>query len=76
MSLREMAYDIFDDLTEQQLKDFIRTFGDFGGRVPSDELLEAFAEVEEMKKHPERYKSYDSAEEMMSDILKSDDTSI
>ena len=39
-------------------------------KEPSDELLEAMKEVEEMKKHPERYKSYKSVEEMFEDLNK------
>lgn len=69
MSIKEIAYDIFDNLTEQQLKGFVLMFGSFDSEVPSEELLEAFAEVEEMKKHPERYKSYTDVDEMMRDIL-------
>ncbi|MDE6733583.1 MAG: hypothetical protein K2J77_12020 [Oscillospiraceae bacterium] len=36
---------------------------------PSDELLEAIAEVEEMKKNPDKYKGYSDVYEMMRDIL-------
>ena len=39
-------------------------------KEPSDELLEAMKEVEEMEKHPERYKSYKSVEEMFEDLNK------
>lgn len=38
--------------------------------TPNSETLAAIAEVEDMKKHPERYKAYDSVEEMMGDILR------
>lgn len=37
---------------------------------PNRETLEAFAEVEEMKKHPEKYKGYNDIDEMMRDLLK------
>lgn len=73
MSIREIAYDIFDNLTENQLKGFILMFrGEEEEEIPNEELLEAFAEVEEMQKHPDRYKSYSSAEEMVADILGED----
>ena len=38
-------------------------------REPNEELLEALAEVEEMKKNPSNYKSYSSADEMVKDVL-------
>lgn len=34
----------------------------------SKELLEALKEAEKMEKHPERYKSFDSVEELMKDL--------
>lgn len=37
--------------------------------IPNDKTLAAAKEVEDMKKNPERYKSYSSAQEMMQDIL-------
>ncbi len=37
---------------------------------PSDRLLKTIKEVEEMEKHPERYKSYNSVEEMFEDLNK------
>ncbi len=37
---------------------------------PSDRLLSAIKEVEEMEKHPERYKSYNRVEEMFEDLNK------
>lgn len=69
MSIREMAIDIIDNFSEEQLKGFVMMFGNFDSEIPSEELLEALAEGEEMKKHPERYKTYSSAEEMVKDIL-------
>jgi DNA-damage-inducible protein J len=33
--------------------------------VPNADTIAAMKEAEEMEKHPERYKSYDSVEEMM-----------
>ena len=37
--------------------------------IPSKEMLEAFSEVEKMKKNPGKYKGYSTAEEMAKDIL-------
>ena len=69
MSIREMAVDIIDNFSEEQLKGFVMMFGNFDSEIPSEELLEALAEGEEMKKHPERYKRYSDVDEMMRDIL-------
>lgn len=53
MSIKEIAYDIVDNLTEEQLRGFILMFGlNAASEVPSEELLEAFDEVEDMKKTP------------------------
>jgi len=38
--------------------------------IPNKETLAAIAEVEEMEKHPEKYKGYDNVEELMEDLLK------
>ncbi len=35
----------------------------------NSETLEAIAEVQEMKKHPERYKGYTDADTMMKELL-------
>lgn len=37
--------------------------------IPNQETLEAFREVEDMKKHPEKYKSYTDIDEMMRELL-------
>lgn len=37
--------------------------------VPNSVTLAAMKEAEEMKKHPEQYKSYDDVNKMMEDIL-------
>lgn len=36
---------------------------------PNKETLEAFAEVEEMKKNPDKYKGYTDVDDMMRDLL-------
>lgn len=70
MSIREMAYHIIDNLTDEQLKGFVMMFGQSDSEIPNEELLEAFEEVEMMKKNPEEYVSYTNAEEMVRDILR------
>lgn len=37
--------------------------------VPNSDTIAAMKEAEEMKKHPELYKSYDDVNKMMKDIL-------
>ncbi len=39
------------------------------GHIPNAETLKAIEEVEEMKKNPHLYKSYNDVDEMMRDIL-------
>lgn len=68
MSTREMAYNVIDAMTEEQLKAFLMLFGNY--KEPNEETLQAMTEVEDMKKNPDNYKSYDDAEDMMKDLLK------
>ena len=36
--------------------------------TPNKETLKAFAECEKMEKHPEKYKAYDSVDELFKDL--------
>lgn len=66
MSIRKIAYDIIDNLTEEQIKGFILMCrGIVNMEIPNEETLEAFAEVEDMKKNSEKYKGYSDVDEMM-----------
>lgn len=38
--------------------------------IPNKTTKDAIKEVEEMEKHPEKYKGYDSIEELKKDLLK------
>ena len=38
--------------------------------IPNDDTAAAIDELEYMKRHPEKYKSYSNVEDMMEDILK------
>lgn len=70
MSIKEIAYDIVDNLTEDQLKGFILMFrGGAAVEIPNEELTEALREVEDMKRNPSKYKGYSDVDEMMRDIL-------
>ncbi len=69
MSTRDIAYQIFETLSEEQLRGFILLFRGEMEEIPNEETLEAFAEVEDMKKNPEKYKGYSDVDEMMRDLL-------
>lgn len=74
MSVREVACNVFDHLTENELIDFVLEFGgDKAQEIFSQDLLDALAEAEDMEKHPEKYKSYTSVEELFADALAEDD---
>jgi DNA-damage-inducible protein J len=40
---------------------------------PNQETLDAIAEVQDMKRHPERYKGYSNIDELFADALKAED---
>jgi len=42
----------------------------FGSKSPNAETIKAIKEAEEMERHPERYKSYGSVDDLMEDLLK------
>lgn len=67
MSTREIALGIFNQLTDDQLKGFISMFGEYYP-VFNDETKKAFEEVQDMEAHPEKYKSYSSFSEILSEI--------
>ena len=46
---------------------------EIGNPRPSQELLEALREIEEMKKNPNMGKRYSSSKEMIKDILENDE---
>ena len=71
MSTRDKLFTMLDTLEDSQLEglyQFLKNFIPIS-ETPNEETLEAIKEVEEMRRHPENYRSYDSFEEMVSDIL-------
>lgn len=68
MSTKEMAYNIIDSMSDEQLSAFVALFRQ-PAEVPNGETLEAIREVRDMKLHPENYKSYDDAEVMFKELL-------
>ena len=79
-SLKKQASELFADLgldMSTAVKMFLRQAVmkdglpfDVVREVPNAETLAAMAEVEEMKKHPEKYKSYTDVDEMFRELLK------
>ncbi len=79
-SLKKQASELFADLgldmstaVNMFLRQAVMKDGlpfDVVREVPNAETLAAMAEVEEMKKHPEKYKSYTDIDEMFRELLK------
>ncbi len=67
MSTRERVYKLIDNMTDEQLRAFLMLFGEYS--EPNEETLKAIAEVEDMKKNPDKYKAYDNINDMMRDLL-------
>ncbi len=44
----------------------------FSYEEPSEQLLEAFSEMEEMENNPEKYKRYDNLDDLFRDLNKDD----
>jgi len=70
MSTREIAYSILDRLSDEQIAAFIMLFGGYisSDEIPNEDTLEAFSEVEEMKKNPDKFKGYTDVDEMMKEL--------
>lgn len=79
-SLKKQASELFADLgldmstaVNMFLRQAVMKDGlpfDVVREVPNADTLAAMAEVEEMKKHPEKYKSYTDVDEMFRELLK------
>lgn len=65
MSTKEYAVDLLNSLSEEQLLDFFRLFAD-------DNTL-ALVESEMIAKNPDKYKKYDSFDEIMKELDEEDD---
>ena len=71
MSTKELAYDMIENLTEEQLNALIVILKgwEVENEIPNEETLEAIEEVKRMEAHPEQYKSYTDVDEMMRELL-------
>ena len=68
MSTREMAYNVIDIMTEEQLSEFLRNYLGLD-ETPNSDTLESLLELRYMEQHPEEYKTYENAENLFKDIL-------
>lgn len=68
MSTKELAYGLIDCMNEEQLENFVAFMRSFT-ELPNEETLEAIKEVEDMKKNPDEYKSYDDVDIMFKELL-------
>lgn len=73
MSTRERVNHMIDKLSEEQLKGLIMLLQGFetpdDEDIPNEETKEALEEVEDMKRHPEKYKGYDDVDLMFKELL-------
>ncbi len=70
MSTRELAYSIFDRLTDKQLEDFVIMFKDTVSDedVPNAETVAAMLEADRIARDP-NVKAYTDTDELMRDLL-------
>ena len=55
-------------MTDEQLENFVAFMRSFA-ELPNEETLDAIREVNEMKKNPDSYKSYDDVDAMFKELL-------
>ena len=69
MSIREIAYDIIDNFSEEQLKGFISMCrGIVNMEIPNEKTLSAIQETEDILSGKIKVKSYSSVEELFEDL--------
>lgn len=67
MSTREIAYNIIDCMSEEQISAFVALFGN-AADVPNEETLEAMREADRIA-HDPNVKGYTDIDELMRDLL-------
>ncbi len=67
MSTREIAYNIIDCMSEEQLSAFVALFGN-AADIPNEETLEAMREADRIA-HDPNVKGYTDIDELMRDLL-------
>lgn len=69
MSIKEMAYDIVDNLTEEQLRGFVLMFGKYADEeIPNEKTLAAMQETEDIISGKIQTKRYTSVEELFREL--------
>lgn len=69
MSIREIAYNILDNLTEEQLKGFVLMFsGVQNMEIPNEKTLAAMQAAEDIISGKVKAKVYNSVEELFEDL--------
>lgn len=68
MTVKEFAIECLNSMSEPELLKFIQEQTGLDD-LPTQETIDALAELKYMEKHPEEYKSYSSVDEMFKDIL-------
>ncbi len=67
MTTRDMALNIVDRMTEEQLQGFVSLFRGIVSDVPSDETLAAMKEAEEMLMDPQT-QQFSSVEDLFAEL--------
>ncbi len=67
MTTRDMALNIVDRMTEEQLQSFVRLFQGLLPDIPNEETLAAMKETEEMLKDPHT-KKFSSVEDLFAEL--------
>lgn len=71
MSTKELTFDMINTLDENRIQlvfNFVRFLKSEYSENPNAETIAAIEEVEEMRKNPEKYKSYSSFGEILNEV--------
>lgn len=70
MSTREYAIDLINSLSDEQVEGLIMLLKGYSPKesIPNADTIEAFAEFDEMKSDPQKYKRYSSFKEIINEV--------
>lgn len=71
MSTKEKIIFLLNHIKQDDLETLYKVVVKFAfpaEKIPNDDTIEAFAEAEDMEKHPENYKIYTSVENLFEDL--------
>ena len=72
MSTKEKIIYLINKIEPSDLETVYKVIEKFAfalDEIPNEDTIEALAEVEEMERHPERYKGYTDIDEMINELL-------